>query len=44
MSKLSSKEYSNINSFIARMRSPVKRSTSPIKKNTIDVIIFTYKI
>lgn len=36
MSKLSSKEYSNINSFIARMRSPVKRSASPIKKNTID--------
>ena len=36
MSKLSSKEYSNINSFISRMRSPVKRSTSPIKRNTID--------
>ena len=33
MSNLSRKEYSNINSFISRMRSPVKkRDKSPIRK------------
>ena len=33
MSNLSSKEYANINSFISRMRSPIKRVKSPRRKD-----------